>query len=115
LRRFPTEHEVGFRGRNENCEHDEVACPPSNESIIKLCRSSINCVQGTAILSYKAKPVPSPVHRYKARTSRLRNCCSPKSSTILPRTCDKADRITFRKFLCSHVRHAPFETVALLT
>ena len=47
---------------------------------------------------YKARPVPSPVHLYSASTSRLRNCCSPKSSGIRPRTCARADRITLRKF-----------------
>lgn len=33
-----------------------------------------------------AKPVPSPVHRYKARSSLLRWCCSPRSSGTRPRT-----------------------------
>jgi hypothetical protein len=50
--------------------------------------------------NYNARPVPSPVHLYRARTSRLRSCCSPKSSRSRPRTCAKAERITLRKFLC---------------
>ena len=70
-------------------------------------------IDGT--VSYRANPVPSPVHRYKASTSRLRNCCSPKSSTILPRTCDKAERMTFRKFLCSYISYAPYQYALLLT
>lgn len=43
-----------------------------------------------------AKPVPSPVHRYKAKVSLLLLCCSLASSGIRPRTCARADCMTFR-------------------
>ena len=44
-----------------------------------------------------ARPVPSPVHRYNASTSR--RCCSPKSSSRRPLTWARAERMTLRKFL----------------
>jgi len=46
-----------------------------------------------------ARPVPSPVHRYNASTSRRRSCCSPKSSSRRPLTWARAERMTLRKFL----------------
>ena len=46
-----------------------------------------------------ARPVPSPVHRYSASTSRRRSCCSPKSSSRRPLTWARAERMTLRKFL----------------
>jgi hypothetical protein len=46
-----------------------------------------------------ARPVPSPVHRYNASTSRRRSCCSPKPSSRRPLTWARAERMTLRKFL----------------
>lgn len=47
-----------------------------------------------------ARPLPSPVHRYSASTSRRRCCCSPKSSRHRPRTWARAERMTLRKLRC---------------
>jgi hypothetical protein len=59
-------------------------------------------VEGGVFLFYNASPVPSPVHLYKDKTSRLLRRCSPKSSGTLPLTCARADRMTLRKFLCGN-------------
>lgn len=49
------------------------------------------------VVIQRAKPLPSPVQRYKASNSRRRWCCSPRSSGIRPRTCARALRITLLK------------------
>ena len=67
------------------------------------------CTIRVLAFAYNARPVPSPVHLYKAKTSLLRSCCSPKSSTARPRTCMSADLMTFRKFLWSRSQHVIFQ------
>lgn len=52
---------------------------------------------------HKANPVPSPVHLYNDRTSRLLSCCSPKSSGVRPLTWARAERITLRMCRCSNI------------
>jgi hypothetical protein len=48
-----------------------------------------------------ARPVPSPVHLYRDKTSLLHCCCSARFSTIRPRPWFNAERITFLKFRCT--------------